>query len=198
MKLMASYISNDHETGGSALKMLTWPDSSLIRSGKPVFLDYKNRMMLHPGLGVRIKNVGKSIKAKFAERYYEELIPLIFILKGETSERIAHEEDPKACDLIADYSIIVGETLRGVSENKMTVKINMQSLYDNEEASCMIGIDNPKQVIASTIEEASKENTLKTGDIVGFLFPERLKAERDTLLTVVINDTENHIENKLK
>ena len=100
MKLMAVYDSANAE-GEHTRRTMVWPDSALVRTGKPVFIPEGN-YYIHAGLGARIDAVGKTVAPKFAGRYYKEIFPVIFLLPEEASKTLAEGRDPKACDIVAD------------------------------------------------------------------------------------------------
>lgn len=169
MKILAAYESNIG-AGPAGTKVVVWPDSVMIRSRKPLFLPDDGDYFLHRGLCVRIDAVGKSIAGRFAGRYYNEMAPMAFVLPAAVSDLLAEGNDPAACDIVADYSLICGDFI--------------------PKGGDLAAID-------AAIVEASRRNTLKTGDIVAILPPEREKAERDTVVKISL-EGKTLLENKLK
>lgn len=176
-------------------KILVWPDSALVRSGKPVFLSDDDLFIL-PGLCVRIDAVGKSIRPKFAYKYFSETAPMGVILSRSSSDKISAGEDPACNDIVADYSLICGDFTSEI-DFPLSVSMQMEDFGTNQKEQLTSEI--PQGMIADSIAAASLRNTLKTGDIVGFILPGRMKASRDRLLRMNFeNSTTYLIENKLK
>lgn len=198
MKIMAAYNSGNQEDG-MELKTMTWPDSAMILSGKPLFLPEDEGLTIMFGIGARITAVGKSIKPKFAHRYYNELAPMAFILKTPVAEALKKGADPKACDIMADYTVICGEAVEASEASGSSVfNATLSPLKGGENAVASFNADNTQQLLAGAISKASELNTVKTGDIVGRIFDIGIKAKTDSLLKVEAFGREALIENKLK
>lgn len=199
MKLIATYLSKQDGLIDRS-KILVWPDSALIRSGKPVFLPEEDgKYMVHYGLGVKITGVGKSIMPKYSSRYYEGVAPVVFILRKEVSDKISHHEDPYASDLVEDFSVIVGEFAdsdKGKDELELTAVTSYpgRSLPDTEETSVIL---DATRVLDEAVSTASRRNTLKTGDIVAFFIDRKSKPEINTVIRISVNG-ELLLENKIK
>lgn len=197
MKLMASYTSRGTEGQPDSLKMMVWPDSAIIKTGKPLFLSDEFNVRVHPGIGVKITGVGKSIASRFARKYYDEVFPLAFILPEKISGQLERGENPIACEYVADFSVITGNPVsseKSLSQHKF--EISLRSLMESN-ISVENDFNSDIQIIDQSIEEASRHNTLKTGDIVGFISPSGFDASANTLLSVKFDD-DILIENKLK
>lgn len=174
MKIIATYKSPKDE-GPACIKTLVWPDSAMIRSGKPVFLPEEETLML-PAMCVRIDAVGKTVAPKFAGRYYNEIAPMAFLLSRASASAIAEGKLPEADDIVADYSVICGD-------------------FTDKEG---LGLEGFRSIIADSIAAASRRNTLKTGDIVAYITENSpVHVEPDTKLTMKIGG-KTLMENKLK
>lgn len=200
MKVIVAYKSGNCQDG-TGLNIMVWPDSAMIKSGKPLFIPRRD-MMFHPGLVAKIKSVGKSIKDKFASRYYDEIAPAAFFFSGKVSAAITKKEDPLACDIISDYSIICGDFMPSEAEDSLEsplkLEIGIKPLSDEGQVlSKELKIDNPKELLDKAISAASVNNTLKTGDLAGFILTDDFKAVPDSLLKIK-TDGKILIENKLK
>lgn len=199
MKIIATYnTATSQEQSGR--KILVWPDSAMINSGKLLFLPEEPDCFIVAGLGARIKSVGKTIKTRFAPRYYDEIAPLFFILKKNVVNALKEGQDPYACDIVSDFSVIWGEKL-----NKETVKdsccfvleysdLDRESMEFSEEWLPHEAIEELNESIAS----ASISNTIKTGDIVGFLGKTLIPASHDHLIKVKTDNGKTILETKLK
>lgn len=199
MKLIATYKAKEGNGREESMKTLVWPDSAIIRSGKPLFIADDETLRLHPGMGVRITGVGKSISPKFAHKYYDEVFPVIFLLTDSASGRINKGEDPNGCDLVADYSIIAGDSIPGGEDaENLTMELTAEDLTKEASAPERETITTKTtEYIREAIAVASRRNTIKTGDIVAYILPGNMKANQDTLLKVSVNGS-GLIANKLK
>lgn len=202
MKIIAVYGSR-REDGSTGKNILVWPDSALIRTGKPLFLPDETTYVAMSGVAAKIKAVGKSIRAKFAPRYYDELAPLCFLTTKEVAEKISAGEHPYAYETVADYSLVEGDSFspaRKKEWEKIEFSFGVSSLAEPDQhtgISLTLSFDELKNNIDNALAEASRKNTLKTGDLAAFLFPDYLPMAPERLLTVAI-DGKNLIQNKLK
>lgn len=162
MKLIGTYDITDNQ-GRHTMRYMVWPDSVMIRTGKPVFLDPDRKSYVHFCVGAKIEKVGKSIQEKFAERYYHETTIFAVFLPEEASDALMAGRDPKACDIVTDYCIIVGDPM---DANKLKTPF-----------------------LDGSISEVSRLNTLKTGDYVFHIMPDfRLETQYNENLIVKYND----------
>lgn len=203
MKIIAAYKSKNAKND-AGLNILVWPDSALVKSGKPVFIEENEKYFLVPGIGAKIHSVGKSIKFKFATRYFNEICPLIMIMKDSVARCITDESDPLACDIVSDYSIIYGDSLcmeEFDESNSLNMEISISPFDGQQNFSSKTEIKLPVGLLEDTlynaIVAASLQNTIKTGDTVAVLFQEILPATSESILKV---DLGNRllIQNKLK
>ena len=197
MKIIAVYndmVSADHI--GS--KILVWPDSVMIDSGKPLFFPEGNDMLIL-GIGAKIDAVGKSIRPKFAHRYFKDIFPMAFILRQNVARQILIGEDPKACDIVSDYCIIHGTSFVEDIPDLLKLHLSLSSLKIEEQSFKFdIEIKDTSGRINKAIASASTVNTLKTGDIVAFFSDFATLIEHDSLLRVASSNNNVLIENKLK
>ena len=204
MKIILGYKSIKDE--GLTLKTMVWPDSSMVLSRKPVFMRDDESSHLVLGFGVRITGVGKSIRKKFARKYYSEIAPLVLIGDSSLADKIKQNIDPLACDIVSDFSIISGDSMSaddfGGSEGMLNVSVKLSPIYPSntfEGYSEEINIDskNVLSEIDDAIEKGSERNTLKTGDIVGYLTSRIFPSVVDSVLRISVN-SKLLVENKLK
>lgn len=186
MKIIAVYDSL-RPSGKKEKEILVWPDSAMIRSRKPLFLE-EGRQYVHIGIAARIDAVGKSIRPKFAGRYYSELAPMAFILTEKVSDLLENGMDPAACDIVADYTLICGDF---VTPERLE---NIEVSRSGGEVDTRIF---RKETIDEAIAVASVRNTLKTGDIVAVIGLGRFQAQSDMILKIS-SDKNTLLENKLK
>lgn len=196
MKIIGVYKAN-HSRTDDGLNILVWPDSAMIRTGKPVFIpDGKYKSVI--GLGVKITAVGKSIVPKFASRYYNEMVPVFFFLPAHAADKIAMCLDPDACDIVEDYSVICGNSF-AAKDKEVVMQVQITSPFDGGDIDQSLNytIDNIQNLINEAISSASKKNTLKTGDLVVRIIQIWKEPTPDYIIKIKIGNT-LLLENKLK
>lgn len=197
MKIIAVYGNLKHEAEPGN-RILVWPDSVMINTGKPLFLPDDSHRLI-PGIGVKIDAVGKSIKPRFAERYYNEVFPLVFVLPSKICDTLLNDEDPYATELVEDYSIIHGHNFENRNgSDTIKLEISLAELKGEGRSSLTLSVDNVPSQINQAIASASIKNTLKTGDIAAFFLPEAIPVKPETLLTVGTAEQDKLIETKFK
>lgn len=200
MKIVIAYKANE-STSQTGMNILVWPDSAMIRSGKPLFIP-TGEMSLLPGFVARIISVGKSIRYKFAQRYYHEIAPAAFILPPRSAIRIEDHLDPTANEIAADYSIICGDFSECAhlyaNPEGIRLDIEMAQLVSTENViSESLHIENLEEIINKALVTAAVRNTVKTGDLTGFIFDKSFSVVPDTRLTMKI-DGKVLMKNNLK
>lgn len=202
MKIMAAYKSGS-SPNRSGREILIWPDSAMILSRKPLFLPERDNFVM-TAVGARITGVGKSIREKFAGRYYSEMAPMAFILGRDTADCISREESPRGCDFVTDYSVVCGDFISKTEighEAGMHVSVSPLGFTEPQDPapySATITIREPLHGIDEAIADASVRNTLKTGDIVAYLTGTILTATPETLLTLTFDTHKPLLETKFK
>lgn len=200
MKILAAY-SSGQDAGQTMMKIMVWPDSAMIRSGKPVFLHEERGYYGILAIMAKIDAVGKTILPKYAGKYYTDIAPGLFILKENVARDIENHIDPAACDIVEDYSVVCGEWLPlNGNGNDLAFNISLNPLHNSgldQEIEKNINIDNPEGKIGEAVSAASARNTLKTGDSVALLTSMIIPLYPNTLLRI---ETEGKtlLENKLK
>lgn len=203
MKIMALYegvVGKNSDPG-----MLVWPDSAFIRNKKPVFLPDEEYSIFF-GILMKIDRLGKSVSTKFAGRYYSQMAPMSCFVTQRNAKRIFDGEDAYASELVADCAVICGDFIPTEdlpSDAGMT--ISMSDLYPSQNASETpqedtkgFLIEDIRSTADRNISFASRRNTLKTGDLVGFLVRDSVaRAERDKVVKVSL-DGKTLLEYKLK
>lgn len=200
MKIIVIY-DTDKNQAKTGMNILVWPDSALIRSGKPVFLPDDN-LKFHLGFVAKMDGVGKTIKSRFAGKYYRSIAPALFFMPSRASERLNNKMHPYACDIVADFVVVCGDFIDKselqTDSNDTVIRLENKDLGSSSELKDeRIVVSSIGNRIDDSIEEASIRNTLKTGDLAGFILAESYDAVPDSLIKIKVNN-KLLIENKLK
>lgn len=157
------------------------PDSCVMRSGNPFFIpDFAESFRGRPVVAIRLSRLGKSIARRFAPRYYETATVGFSIFASDLLEKIRCKGLPWSPALVFDKSLFLGEFMphnQIFAVHDATVKAGVDSIHFSP-ADCSSEIN-------SIIEELSKTNTLKTGDII--LIPassESMELKQGTTLSI--------------
>lgn len=148
--------------GGGDISWYMLPDSSISRTGNPVFVpDFSPTFQAYPSLAIRIGRLGKSIAPRFASRYIESAAPAFTIIGAERLDALRSAGDPWDEAVAFDRSCLLGnfddfETL--INYDHLNICSGIQSIeYDSHRAAL-----DPHAVIAAV----SARNTLKNGDLI--------------------------------
>lgn len=165
MKIIAVY--KEDKDSDISRPIMVWPDSSLVRSGKPVFLpSFESGCEILIGMGIKIDRLGKSIRKEFSSRYFNEVTSVALILSQDNARNL-QENKNLTTDFVADYTVVCGDFVSKESikdDSRWEMKVSRSATGDEFKVVC----DCSEFIndIPASIENASMRNTLKTGDIV--------------------------------
>lgn len=143
---------------------LSWyflPDSALVNAGKPFFIpDFADQFEAFMSPVVRITRIGKSIAARFSDRYFSELAPAIHFRASDMRRQLLAAGLPPDPSQSFDRSLTVGEF---IPMNDFSPADEISFLKNGEVvSSCRI--EEWKSYIALFLEKISLSNTIKMGD----------------------------------
>lgn len=140
------------------------PDSAMIRSRKPFFVpDFDSEFSAYLSAALRIDRVGKGIAPRFASRYWGELTAAVSIRATGLASRLAGEGLPWGEAVVFDRSLLLGDFISpedfnsGGKSLRLTIDGEQQLEWTADD--CVLDF-------ADIISAASRDNTLKTGDII--------------------------------
>jgi 2-keto-4-pentenoate hydratase/2-oxohepta-3-ene-1,7-dioic acid hydratase in catechol pathway len=141
------------------------PDSALLKKNKPFFLpDFSDNIHYEAEVVVKISKLGKSISAKFAPRYYDELTLGIDITARDIQSRNSAAGYPWELSKCFDGAAPVGEfvpvkSLKDVADIDFRLEINDRVVQRSNTSDMIFSINE-------IIEFVSRYFTLKTGDLI--------------------------------
>lgn len=142
------------------------PDSSLLRNRRPFFLpDFSERVEYETELVVRISRLGKSIEAKFANRYWDAVTLGIDFTARDLQNQYRSSGLPWELSKGFDSSAVVGDWIEKDALNKELQDLNFRLEIDSETVQQGYTGDMIFSV-AKIIEYVSSFCTLKTGDLI--------------------------------
>ena len=146
------------------------PDSSVIKGRNPFFLpEFEGGAEMSVALAVRIDRLGKGISPRFAYRYWTDLAPAFIIRAEKYAEILRSQGLPDSPAYAFDRAILLGDFQSFDSED---VGKALMSLTAGEEIVTEGFIPAIAEEASEVIPMLSRDNTLKTGDIVFLPFHE--------------------------
>lgn len=142
------------------------PDSSLLRNRRPFFLpDFSERIEYETELVVRISRLGKSIEAKFADRYWDAVTLGIDFTARDLQNQYRSKGLPWELCKGFDSSAVVGDWIEKDALEKELQDLNFRLDIDGKTVQQGYTGDMIFSV-AAIIEYVSSFCTLKTGDLI--------------------------------
>ncbi len=161
-------------------------DSALLKGGKPMFLpDWTQECSATLCLWARIKHMGKSIPARFAHRYYDQIGVGVDFTAEDVLRALRKAGEPWDMAKSFDGSAIIGNshTIEQTDDEQQCAHQTLTlALTINNEKKTEITIEDVGHTLGEMIEAVSRFFTLREGDYL-FLSPNDNKPQ-----AVGIND----------
>jgi len=141
------------------------PDSAIIRNNKPFYLpDFSENIHYEVELVIKISKLGKSIAAKYAHRYFDEVTLGIDITARDLQQRLGKAGHPWVLAKGFDGSAPLGKFMpvsafKNVNDLDFRLDINGVTVQNSNTSDMIFGI-------GQIIEFVSRFFTLKTGDLI--------------------------------
>lgn len=142
------------------------PDSSMLRNRRPFFLpDFSERIEYETELVVRISRLGKSIEAKFADRYWDAVTLGIDFTARDLQNQYRSKGLPWELCKGFDSSAVVGDWIekealeKELQDLKFRLDIDGKTVQQGYTGDMIFSV-------ARIIEYVSSFCTLKTGDLI--------------------------------
>lgn len=141
------------------------PDSSLLKKNKPFFLPgFSDNIQYEVEVVIKISKLGKSIAAKYAHRYFDEVTLGIDITARDIQSRQCAAGMPWELSKCFDGAAPLGtfipvsglEDMRNID---FRLEINNKVVQEGNTSDMIFGFDE-------IIEYVSQYFTLKTGDLI--------------------------------
>lgn len=157
----------------ASAKPLSWcfiPDSALVNAGKPFFIpEFADEFEAILVAVVRISRIGKSIGARFAERYYSEIAPGIHFRSPKLFHSLMDAGLPPDPSYSFDRSLTVGSFIEAKDLfEEAPLEMELVKPDGCVEKVSLPSPDTWQSSISEFLEAVSNSNTVKMGD---FLIP---------------------------
>lgn len=165
-----NYSKHNKELGESLFKpenpvIFMKPDSSILRNRRPFFLpDHLGRVDYETELVVRISRLGKSIGARYADRYWDAVTLGIDFTARDMQEDFRKKGLPWELCKGFDQSAVIGEWIPkekagDLQDLHFNLDIDGRTVQQGHTADMIFPV-------AEIIEYVSSFCTLKTGDLI--------------------------------
>ncbi len=141
------------------------PDSSILKKNKPFFLpDFSSMIQYETEIVLKINKLGKSIPAKYAGRYYDELTVGIDITARDIQNRNSADGLPWELSKCFDGAAPLGQfipvsSLSDTDNIDFRLEINGKTVQQGNTSDMLFNFNQ-------IIEYVSGYFTLKTGDLI--------------------------------
>lgn len=158
-----SMLCNYYGLEGKEESLPFWsvmPDSTMIRSGKPVFLpDIEHEhYLLCPTLCLRIDRLGKHVARKFAGRYFGAAAPAVVVISFSAAAKLRNGILPRPEETVFDGACIVGDFTDYSGEAEIILSCGEQSaVWQQGKLTTDVG---------TALQAVSRLNTIKSGDLL--------------------------------
>ena len=151
---------------GALLWSLISP-AGILQGGNPYFVpDFADSFEARTAIAVRIGRLGKGIARRFAHRYVESVAPAVLFVAGPMLDDLSADGLPWSQAISYDRCLALGRFSEISFDSIPDCRVGLRlSGKDNQPVSETFR-DFPDTDIASVIERLSRDNTLKTGDII--------------------------------
>lgn len=153
----------------SSNALLDIPDSCMIRSGKPFFIpEFDTEFNAYPALAVRIERLGKCVASRFADRYYTHIHVAVSMRAENILSSLRENGLPWSEAVVFDRSLILSDPVEKgeILGKEPTVTV------DCGEVNLTLSTADLENRIAEAIAYVSRNNTIRTGDIIILRLPD--------------------------
>ncbi|MDE5814172.1 MAG: fumarylacetoacetate hydrolase family protein [Muribaculaceae bacterium] len=141
--------------------------SAILQGGNPYFVpDFASRFEACPAMAIRIGKLGKGVAPRFAYRYVEAVAPAVLFVARDMLEYLQEKGLPWTKAISYDRALAIGK-FQSVEFGRIedcTCTLTLQADKSSDKTICSRG---PIRLsLEETISSISRDNTLKTGDII--------------------------------
>lgn len=167
--------------------------SGILQGGNPYFVpDFADCFEARLTLAVRIGKLGKGVATRFVERYVEAIAPCVVFVASDLLEKLRKNGLPWTQAISYDKCTVLGkfEKIPYQEIEKSIVQLKLASSAGETLTEWDEKWINPR--LEETISELSRDNTLKTGDIVLIGIADNgPKVRQDQRASLILNGQES-------
>lgn len=167
---MTIYTIVNHILGIRPEEEIVWTlisSNCILQGGNPYFVpDFANRFEARPALAIKIGKLGKGVQERFAGRYIQSVAPCLMMVAADKLHSLRSSGFPWSEAISYDRSVAFGRFVE-ISPDEIercTIGLTLQSAGKSEDF--LWKAEHRLPPIGSVIAQVSRDNTLKTGDII--------------------------------
>lgn len=141
--------------------------AGILQGGNPYFVpDFAKHFEARLGLAVKIGKLGKGIAPRFASRYVESAAPCVLFAASDLLHALRQQGLPWTSAISYDKCLAIGKftpiSIEACSQSKIC--LTLESSADSTDTNWSANFIKPG--IEETLAMLSRDNTLKTGDLI--------------------------------
>lgn len=141
--------------------------SGILQGGNPFFVpDFAGHFEARTALAIKIGKLGKGIAPRFAGRYVEEAAPAILFVASDLLKTLRKDGLPWTAAISYDKCLALGKFRNYSLEENQQYDISLTLESSATTIDSKWDSDSFSPSIKETIAALSRDNTLKTGDII--------------------------------
>lgn len=186
---LVNNLINDSSTDDETPVIWTLISSAgILQGGNPYFVpDFAHRFEARLALALRIGKLGKGVAPRFVERYVEAIAPCVVFVAADLLRNVRDKGLPWTQAINYDKCTALGKFIKIPYQEIENCGIELRL---ESEGGADLPVAWQEQDLIKGIEESisllSRDNTLKTGDIILYGLapegPETTPGQRATLL----------------
>ena len=156
----------DAECNGSPIRTII-SQAVILQGGNPYFVpDFAKHFEARLGLAVKIGKLGKGIAPRFASRYVDSAAPCVLFVASDLLQALRKQGLPWTSALSYDKCLAIGKfaPISMDTYKQSNIRLTLESSADSTDTHWSADLINPD--IEETLAMLSRDNTLKTGDMI--------------------------------
>lgn len=152
---------------GCGIEWMVVSASAMLQGGNPYFVpDFAEVFEARQAIALRIGKLGKGIAPRFAHRYVESIAPAAMMTAADLLESQKEKGLPWSRAVSYDRSVAIGNFTKLSLESAEKSTTRMEIAEEGEIAYRDMNLDGIMKMIPEIVSTLSRDNTLKTGDIL--------------------------------
>ena len=141
--------------------------AGILQGGNPYFVpDFASCFRAIPAMAVRIGKLGKGISRRFVYRYVDAVAPAALFIAADRLQSLRERGLPWTSAISYDRCLAVGRFMQ--TDYEAVLRSECGIALESEESTCLLSCfpfcqSPPLDLV---VESISRDNTLKTGDLI--------------------------------
>lgn len=164
--IVNNLIPSDSAPAESPIWTIISP-SAVIQGGNPYFVpDFAGCFKAVPAIAIKIGKLGKSVAPRFAYRYVDSAAPCCLMLAADLLATLVRHSLPWSAAVSYDRSLVLGQFAKYPIDAIPDCRTSLSISDATGSSETIFGGQDLSHSIEETICAVSRDNTIKTGDII--------------------------------